>query len=382
MILAIISHTEHFRDASGQIVGWGATVRELNHLTEIFEKVIHVACLHDGLAPAGVLPYESPNIEFVPLKPFGGERAIDKLSVVSTMPHNIRIVKSVLRRCDVFQFRAPTGMGVYMIPYLLSTGKKGWFKYAGNWVEENPPLGYRVQRFFLKHQNNRIVTINGRWPDQKPNQLTFENPCLTQEERTEGHIIVKEKSYCGKMNFVFVGRLEDAKGVQRILNVFSKIDSDRIGTIHFIGDGEKKEHYRQFAADHCKQHIVFHGFLKRTEVNAVLEQSHVFLLPSSASEGFPKVIAEATNYGLIPIVSDVSSIGQYIIDDKTGFIVHSADETILYDRIMNVLNKNEASLRIIAEGGYAMSERFTYDFYNKRIMNDILEKLKQPEKCR
>ena len=30
MILAIISHTQHYKDKNGTIVGWGATVRELD----------------------------------------------------------------------------------------------------------------------------------------------------------------------------------------------------------------------------------------------------------------------------------------------------------------------------------------------------------------
>lgn len=372
MILAIISHTEHFRDANGQIVGWGATVRELNHLTEIFEKVIHVACLHDGPVPAGVLPYESPNIEFVPLKPFGGKRAIDKLSVVSTMPHNIRIVKNVLKRCDVFQFRAPTGMGVYMIPYLLASGKKGWFKYAGNWVEENPPLGYRLQRFFLKHQNKRIVTINGHWPDQKPNQLTFENPCLTKEERKAGKEVIEQKNYSNKLDFVFVGRLEDEKGVQRILNAFSGIESERIGIIHFVGDGPKRKYYEQFVMEKRIQNVYFHGYLTRSEINDLMSKTHVFLLPSSASEGFPKVIAEAANYGLIPIVSDVSSIAQYIIDKKTGFVVENANEYILQKKIMNLLIQDSNLFKAISSNAYTMAEDFTYDRYHERILKEVL----------
>lgn len=373
MILAIISHTEHFKDANGQIVGWGATVREINHLTEIFEKVIHIAPLYEGKQPAGMLRYESSRIEFVPLKPAGGESLLDKLGILWVAPYNYMVVKKTLKRADVFQFRAPTGMGVYLIPYLLNCNKKGWFKYAGNWAQLAPPMGYAIQRNLLKKQDNRIVTINGHWPDQKQNQLTFENPCLTKEERFAGKEVIQQKDYSGKLDFVFVGRLEDEKGVQRILNVFSQMQSERIGTIHFVGDGPKRKNYEQFVNGNHIKNVVFHGYLPRTEINVLLTKSHVFLLPSSASEGFPKVIAEAANYGLIPVVSDVSSIAQYIIDGQTGFIVQNADEVILQEKVLGLLDTDTIKIKAIADNAYLMAEDFTYDHYQERILNDILK---------
>jgi len=370
-ILAVISHTEHFWDANGQIVGWGATVRELDHLTEVFDKVIHLACLYDGPLPAGMLPYESPNVEFVPLKPSGGESIVGKLDVLLKMPHNMRVVKDVLRRCDVFQFRAPTGMGVYMIPYLLRSGVPGWFKYAGNWAEPHPPLAYLLQRHYLKTQSKYIVTINGHWADQKSNQLTFENPCLTEEELRLGEAVLKDKDYSGLLNLAFVGRLEDAKGVRRLLNVLAKIDINRIGTVHLIGDGPMRGEYEQLAKQ-SKANIVFHGFLKRDEINEILRESHIFTLPSD-SEGFPKVVAEAANFGLVPVVSDVSCIGQYIIDDKTGYLIPPSDEVILQEKLEFVLSLAADKLQRMAYNCHAMASKFTYVYYNKRIIEEIVE---------
>lgn len=371
MTLAIISHTEHFRNANGQIVGWGATIREINHLTEIFDKVVHIAPLYEDAEMSGLLPYESDRIEFVPLKPSGGESIIKKIGIIATAPHNLSIIIRQLNRCDVFQFRAPTGMGLYVIPYLLFSGKKGWFKYAGNWIQENPPLGYKIQRHFLTKQNNYLVTINGHWQGQKQNLLTFENPCLTEEERKEGKLSIDHKDTNGILDFVFVGRLENAKGVQRILNVFSKLTNNRIGKIHLIGDGPMKSAYEDFVRNHNLKNVIFHGFLTRVQINSILKKSHVFLLPSD-SEGFPKVVAEAANYGLIPIVSDVSSIGQYVIENKTGFLIGQADEALLKRKIEKVLGMSGNELYSMACSCYSMSEKFTYSYYNKRIKTELI----------
>lgn len=49
--LLIISHTEHFQNADGRIVGWGATVNEVNFLANYWEDVVHIGCFYEKPPP-------------------------------------------------------------------------------------------------------------------------------------------------------------------------------------------------------------------------------------------------------------------------------------------------------------------------------------------
>ncbi len=371
MKLAIISHTEHYRTEDGGIVGWGPTITEINHLIDRFDKIYHVAFFYEEEPPPSSIPYTSNNIEFVPLPPSGGKTLGSKLSVLTNLPKTLAIVKNVLRKVDAFQFRAPVGIGVYLIPYLNRTKKKGWFKYAGNWAQENPPLGYALQRKMLMNQD-RTVTINGKWPNQPKQCLTFENPCLTLQEREEGKNLMESKAYRPRFTFCFVGRLEDEKGVQRILDAFAAIKNlpDGIGEVHLIGNGTKRKQYEK-QVSRQQLPIRFHGFLSRTEVFDIYKQSHFLLLPSTASEGFPKVIAEAMNYGCIPIVSDVSSIGQYI-HSANGFIVNPTTAEKLVDILRELQELDKNLLKAKAAQAYQVAANFTFEHYNERIITEIL----------
>src|SRR5690606_6991269 len=160
-----------------------------------FKEIYHIAFLHTGAPPPSSLPYTSANIKFVPLTPVGGKGMGEKIKIILNLPKIISVVQKTLNRVDAFQLRTPTGMGVFLIPYLtLFCNKKGWYKYAGNWNQENPPLGYALQRSMLKAQK-RKVTINGKWPNQPKHCLTFENPCLTLEEREEGRQVMEQKEF-------------------------------------------------------------------------------------------------------------------------------------------------------------------------------------------
>ncbi len=373
MKLAIISHTEHYRDGNGNLVGWGPTISEINHLSKHFEEIFHLAYFYEKTAPLSSLPYTNRNITFVALPVSGGKTLGDKLNILSKLTKTIRLVNKTLKNVDVFQLRTPTGIGVYLIPYLkyFHKNKRGWFKYAGNWAQENPPLGYAIQRRLLKKQY-RIVTINGKWPNQEQHCLTFENPCLTLKEREEGIKIIDTKNYDKPFSFCFVGRLEDEKGVKRILDsVTTLADTSFIKAIHFIGDGPKRKIYETFASENNIP-AIFHGFLNRGNVFEIYRSCEFLLLPSTASEGFPKVIAEGLNFGCIPIVSSVSSIGQYI-NSENGYIVEPTNAKKLHQILLDIEQENNLTLKNKAKLGYQVAENFTFRRHINRILTEILK---------
>ena len=222
--LVIISHTEHYKKPDGSIVGLGSTITEINHLLEVFDEIVHVAMLHNSIAPPSALPYTSNKITFIPIPALGGKSMSSKLGVISKSPLVLRTVQKALRNSDVFQFRAPTGIGTYIIPYLMFfSSKNGWFKYAGNWKQKNAPLAYRFQRWLLKKQK-RIVTINGKWPDQPKQCLTFENPCLSLSDVQNGKLHIQSKSLTNNaIELCFVGSTRRREGIRLIYLCTSEI---------------------------------------------------------------------------------------------------------------------------------------------------------------
>lgn len=373
--VTIISHTEHYKTPEGTIVGLGSTVTEINHLVEVFDEVIHVAMLHDTLPPPSALPYTSDKIKFSPLPALGGPKISNKLAIVWKAPLVIKAVNKAIKQTDYFQFRAPTGIGVFVMPYLvLFSSKKGWFKYAGNWKQQNAPLAYSFQRWILKKQK-RKVTINGKWNNQKPQCLTFENPCLTNEEISEGKQIIETKRIDNaSISFCFVGRLEEEKGIGILIKSLSSLSVEekaKLDKIHIVGDGKGMEAYK-LLANKSGLNFIFHGFLSRTEVHDIYKKSHAIILPS-ASEGFPKVIAEAMNYGCLPMVSNISSIEDYVKDEINGFLFFPITLRNLTDKIKKVLNLSDIQYSKMIHARNQELTKFTYSYYNKRIREELLK---------
>lgn len=369
MKLAVISHTPHYKRNS-EIVGWGPTVREINHLAEIFEKIFHIAPLHNERYPASSMSYQSQRIEFVPLKPYGGKKILDKLSIITTAPYNLRTIKETLRKVDWVQFRSPTAMGVYVLPYLsLNNLPRRWVKYAGNWKIKGAPLSYRFQRWWLKKNFlNSFVTINGGPGDEKNNILNFRNPCLDNEELKTANSIAEGKDFSGKLTFCFAGTLTKNKGAGLIIEAARKIKNKDIEQIIFAGDGPERANY-EGTKSVTDVKLVFKGFMDREELKEVYGKSHLILLPSE-SEGFPKVIAEAAAYGCVPIVSDVSSISSYF-NDENGFLLKEINSDELANRIDEALSERnllKEKSKLCAD----VARQFTFEDYMTNLKEKIL----------
>ena len=375
MKLAIISHTQHYLDHDNTIVGWGPTVKEINYLLDIVDTVYHIAPLHNEKPPSSSLPYASKKIIFIPLKPSGGS-GWKKLSILFTAPYNVFKIVSVLRKVDKIQFRAPTGIGVYVLPLLaLYPSNKYWVKYAGNWKDKFMPIGNKLQKKWLQKcaAMKTKVTVNGLWLGERANIIPFENPCLDDFDRNTGKKNMVSKEIDSKVVFCFVGALNEHKGVSKIIEAFShlsEIYKNLVEKVCFVGDGIQKQKYINMSTKSGVE-MEFLGYLPKDKIIEIYQNSNFIILPSK-SEGFPKVIGEAMNYGCVPLVSNVSCIEQYIENNTNGFLIKPNTVEELIKVIEKALNTQNEIYQHMLIKNYILAEKFTYKYYNNRILSEII----------
>lgn len=363
MKLLIISHTEHYL-VNNEVRGWNATLREIDQLASIFDEVTHLAPLHHTPAPPSSAAYTAPNIYFQPLIPSGGDGIINKLKIIFFAIPNLMKINRACRNADIIHFRAPTNLGVYTLPFLwFYRHKMQWVKYAGNWIQENKPWSYRFQQWWmLKNFNRGIGTINGHWPNQPSHLHTFENPCLTESELLLAQ--QTHRNWNHKLIICFAASLNPEKGAIKILEALQLIDNAalRIEKVIFAGDGKERNKIENF-----KSSIPFElkGFLNKKEVFEMFANSHVIILPTQ-NEGFPKTIAEAMAFGCIPMVTDVSCIGQYI-NESNGVLLANNNVDTLKNAIQNLILLTPINLETKSEEAKKLASLFSYEYYLSKL---------------
>jgi glycosyltransferase involved in cell wall biosynthesis len=370
MRLLIISHTPHYL-REGEIVGWGATIREIDHLATLFESVVHIAPLHGEPAPASAMAYESDRVRLHAVLPTGGERLRDKVGIALRYPGYAWALLQESRSTDVIHIRAPANISLLSLVLLafLRRPELRWAKYAGDWSRSGgEPWSYRFQRWWLARGLHRgLVTVNGRFTDQPKHIRSFLNPCLTDEELIDGAKAGERKELREPLRLLFVGRIESAKGVDICLEVMQQLkEAGVVAWLDLVGEGGETPQFEQRARDlGVASRLKFHGGQPREALGQFYEAAHFILLPSE-SEGWPKVLSEAMAYGVVPIATAVGSIEQHLADFSTGRAIGSRNSA-QFKQVIDDYLRSPAHWREHSRNAAEAARKFSYANYLRAV---------------
>lgn len=132
---------------------------------------------------------------------------------------------------------------------------------------------------------------------------------------------MKNVSSNGKVNFITIGSLIHRKGFDLLIDAFAKLQlpGDK-WELNIIGDGEEKDMLsKQIANVHLEQNIHLLGNRTTDEIVNILNQSHVFVLPSRM-ETFGVVYIEAMACGL-PVIATPCGGPEEFVDKQNGLLV-------------------------------------------------------------
>lgn len=152
-----------------------------------------------------------------------------------------------------------------------------------------------------------------------------------------GKSTTKEKS---PLKVLFVGRLEERKGVQFLLKSIKHFDKSCDVNARFIlvGKGNHQQ-YRQLSNFLGIDHLVsFEGYLEEERLKKLYANSDIFVLPSKL-EGFGLVLLEAIEFGLPVIGTNRGGIPEVIEEYNNGTIVRYGEESELSKAVCNIGKK-------------------------------------------
>ena len=215
--------------------------------------------------------------------------------------------------------------------------------------------------------------MNGEWPGQLPHVHSFVNPCLSEEERRSAAAATAHKRLELPLRLLFVGRVEAAKGAGRAVEVLAGLVSAGLdATLDLVGDGPERPQFEKLAArSGIAGRATFHGWMSRDRLEDQYRSAHMLLLPSTASEGWPKVLSEAMAFRAVPLAGAVSSVGQVLEATGAGLALPPRDVAAFVTAVRGLVD-NPASWEARAAKGIEAAGLFTYETHIGRLA-EILE---------
>ena len=161
---------------------------------------------------------------------------------------------------------------------------------------------------------------------------------------------------------LFVGNIAERKGLNYLFEALIMLKESGVPFIVTLaGEGQMKQSLMKFAHDNgIQDSVVFVGHVKHgVDLYRLYKEADVFVLPSIAAEGVPRVSHEAMIFGCPVVATDIGSIS-WQLQDGTGVVVPARDAKALYEGILCVTS-NESYRKLIVSKAFDKSKQFSWE---------------------
>jgi glycosyltransferase involved in cell wall biosynthesis len=176
--------------------------------------------------------------------------------------------------------------------------------------------------------------------------------------------------YEGFVKILFFGRIVKTKGLEYIYEAM-KILKERDFKFEFFmaGNGPDTEEYVSKFSKILGTAFVFNGIVSGAKKTELLKESNIFLLPS-LYEGLPISLLECMSFAIVPVVTDVGSIGSVVRDGYNGIIIRKESYSDIVEALIKLIKEKDLINRLGTKAQQTIFENFDPHRYIDRL-NEI-----------
>jgi hypothetical protein len=241
------------------------------------------------------------------------------------MVRNLHSLIRELLKSDAVHTPIPGDIGTIGMLLAVLFQKPLFVRHCGNWLKPITNAEFFWKWFMEKFAGNRRVMLATGGSQEAPSQKNKAIRWIFSTTMTEEELGASRVSRCldpGSAKLIIVCRQEREKGAGVVIESMPVILRNLPNaTLDVVGDGGALEEFQSLARRlGVSDRIRFHGKVGHDGVIELLHQADLFCYPTSASEGFPKVVLEALACG-VPVVTTRVSVLSELIATGAGVLL-------------------------------------------------------------
>ena len=207
-------------------------------------------------------------------------------------------------------------------------------------------LDMHISRGFFNNSYHTVV----------PNTHGFSLSVL-DSMRKNGTDLSKKSNANKPINVLFMGRLEEIKGIQTLCHAFVQVSLHYPNLyLHIAGTGPEESGLIKKYASHPR--LTFHGHVHGEVKSQLIRYCDVMIMPSTSPEVFGLVLAEAYAYSKPVIASRIGGIPEIVAEGKTGFLIEPGNFAALVE-ILSRVAEHIDEFHQMAPACFESARRFT-----------------------
>ena len=369
MKFLIITHVIHTK-LNDKYFAYSPYVREMNIWLKHVDEVEIVAPLSNFKTTDIDLDYQHKKIRFSKIPEIEFTSLSKTITSLFKIPKILYSIFIACKHADHIHLRCPGNIGLLgSLVQILFPKKNKTAKYAGNWdPKSKQPFSYRIQKKILSNtflSKNIEVLVYGNWKNQTKNIKSFFTASYSSNE-IEASII---KDYSKVINIMFVGSLVEGKRPLLCVQIIEELNKKGIDArLDVFGEGILKQNLQDYIIENNLASIIkLNGNVTKSVLKEAYKKSHFLILPSK-SEGWPKAIAEAMFFGVIPIATNVSCVGWMLDEGRRGILIDEDLKKSVNKIVNSINNDNLVSMSVASQ---QWSQNYTLDVFEKEIKKTL-----------
>jgi phosphatidylinositol alpha-mannosyltransferase len=276
------------------------------------------------------------------------------------MPMLCTTVLRLSQAANIGTFHACSGSPGYNLAKPLGTWLlKRWFRRLHGKIAVSKPAMEFASGFFPGYYN---IIPNGVDIDHfSPNLLPVED------------------FGDGKLNILFVSRLEKRKGLNHLLGAFSQVKREIPNSrLIIVGPGTRlRRRYEREVRRSGLKDVIFTGLVSYEELPRYYKTADIFCAPATGRESFGLILLEAMAAGKPIVASNIEGYASVLAHNVDGLLVPPADTEMLARALLS-LSTDEALRREMGARGRAKALDYSWERVARNVLNYYMRVLSEP----
>jgi len=183
----------------------------------------------------------------------------------------------------------------------------------------------------------------------------------------------------GKINILFVGRLEKRKGLDYLLKAYRHVKEEFPNSrLIVVGPGTRlRKKYEKQVRHNGLEDVVFVGYASYDELPRYYKTADIFCSPATGRESFGIVLLEAMAVGKPIVASNIEGYASVITHGVDGLLVPPKDDKELARALLSLMS--DESLRgELGAKGMLTAQEYNWEKIARRVFDYYVRVLGEP----